>query len=156
MSKKLWEASNKLKRSSNLLKFEKFISTRFNKKFNNNYEKIHDWSVKNAGNFWESVWDYTKIKGKKNKLKIKKSSKFYKNIFLPNYKLNFSENLISKYTNEKAITFISENGYREVKNWRELNINVKKVSKYLKDLNIKSNDRIAAYMPNTSETVEAF
>ena len=65
MSKKLWEASNKLKRSSNLLKFEKFISTRFNKKFNNNYEKIHDWSVKNAGNFWESVWDYTKIKGKK-------------------------------------------------------------------------------------------
>ena len=156
MSKKLWEASNKLKRSSNLSKFEKFISARFNKKFNNNYEKIHDWSVKNAGNFWESVWDYTKIKGKKNKLKIKKSSKFYKNIFLPNYKLNFSENLISKNTNEKAITFISENGYREVKNWRDLNINVKKVSKYLKDLNIKSKDRIAAYMPNTSETVEAF
>ena len=156
MSKKLWEASNKLKRSSNLSKFEKFISARFNKKFSNNYEKIHDWSVKNAGNFWESVWDYTKIKGKKNKLKIKKSSKFYKNIFLPNYKLNFTENLISKNTNDKAITFISENGYREVKNWRELNINVKKVSKYLKDLNIKSKDRIAAYMPNTSETVEAF
>ena len=156
MSKKLWEASNKLKRSSNLSKFEKFISARFNKKFNNNYEKIHDWSVKNAGTFWESVWDYSKIKGKKNKFKVKKSSKFYKNIFLPNYKLNFTENLISKNTNDKAITFISENGYREVKNWRELNINVKKVSKYLKDLNIKSKDRIAAYMPNTSETVEAF
>ena len=156
MSKKLWEASNKLKRSSNLLKFEKFISTRFNKKFNNNYEKIHDWSVKNAGTFWESVWDYSKIKGKKNKFKVKKSSKFYKNIFLPNYKLNFTENLISKNTNDKAITFISENGYREVKNWRELNINVKKVSKYLKDLNINPKDRIAAYMPNISETVEAF
>jgi acetoacetyl-CoA synthetase len=132
------------------------LSNRFNKKFNKNYEKIHDWSVKNAGNFWESVWDYSKIKGKKNKLKVKKSSKFYKNIFLPNYKLNFTENLISKNTNEKAITFISENGYREVKNWRQLRINVKRISKYLKDLNIKPKDRIAAYMPNTSETVEAF
>ena len=156
MGKKLWEASDKLKNNSNLLRFEKFLSNRFNKKFNKNYEKIHEWSVKNADNFWESVWDYSKIKGKKNKLKVKKSSKFYKNIFLPNYKLNFTENLISKNTKEKAITFISENGYREVKNWRQLSINVKKISKYLKDLNIKSKDRIAAYMPNTSETVEAF
>ena len=156
MNKKLWEASNNLKSTSNLFKFEQFISNRYNKNFNNNYEKIHNWSIKYPQNFWTSVWDFSKIKGEKNIVKLKKSPKFYKNIFLAKSKLNFSENLLSKNTNEKAITFISENSYRETRNWNELNKNVKKVAFYLKKLNIISKDRVAAYMPNTIETAEAF
>ena len=156
MNKKLWEPSKILKSKSNLLKFEKFISNRFNKNFNKTYEKIHNWTIKNPQSFWSSVWDYSKVKGNKSKGNSKTSSKFYKNIFLPNSKLNFTENLLSKNNEDKAITFISENGYRETKNWRELNINVKKISIFLKKLDIKSKDRVVAYMPNISETVEAF
>jgi len=156
MNIKLWKPSSKLKKNSNLFKFEKFISKRFNKNFNTNYKKIHNWSVKNPGEFWNSVWDFSKVKGSKGNSKIRKSKKFFKNIFLPNSKLNFCENLLSKNTNEKAITFISENGYREIRNWQDLNKNVKNISSNLKKLNIKSKDRIAAYMPNIPETVEAF
>ena len=156
MNKKLWEPSKTLKLNSNLLKFEKFISNRFKKKFNGNYEKIHNWTIKNPQSFWNSVWDYSKVKGNKGKNNNKKFSKFYKNTFLNNSKLNFTENLLSKNNNDKAITFISENGFREIKNWKELNINVKKVSTFLRNLNIKSKDRVVAYMPNISETVEAF
>ena len=156
MNKKLWEPSKLVKSNSNLLKFEKFISHRFKKKFNKNFEKIHNWTIKNPQNFWNSIWDYSKIKGIKGKNNNKKFSKFYKNTFLSNSKLNFTENLLSKNNNDKAITFISENGYREIKNWRKLNSNVKKVSTFLRTLNIKSKDRVVAYMPNISETVEAF
>lgn len=152
----LWKPSSKTTKNSNLFKFEKFISKRFNKNFKVNFEKIHNWSIKNQGNFWSSVWDFSKIKGIKSNTKVKKSKKFFKNIFLPNSKLNFSENLLSKNTKEKAITFVSENGYREIRNWNELNKNVKNFSNNLKKLNIKSNDRIAAYMPNIPQTVEAF
>ena len=156
MNKKLWQPSIRLKNNSNLFKFEKFISNRFNQNFYENYKKIHDWSIKNPDTFWDSVWDFSKVKGKKSKKKINKSQKFFKKIFLPKSKLNFCENLLSKNTNEKAITFISENGYREQKNWNELNKNVKNISDYFKKLNIKPKDRIAAYMPNVPETVEAF
>ena len=156
MNKKLWEPSKTLKSNSNLLKFEKFISNRFKKKFNRNYEKIHNWTIKNPQNFWSSVWDYSKVKGNKGKNNTRKFSKFYKNTFLPNSKLNFTENLLSKNNEDKAITFISENGYREIKNWRELNINVKKVSTFLRKLDIKTKNRVVAYMPNIPETVEAF
>ena len=156
MNKKLWEPSKFVKSNSNLLKFEKFISHRFKKKFNKNFKKIHNWTIKNPQNFWSSIWDYSKIKGIKGKNNNKKFSKFYKNTFLSNSKLNFTENLLSKNNNDKAITFISENGYREIKNWRKLNSNVKKVSTFLRTLNIKSKDRVVAYMPNISETVEAF
>jgi acetoacetyl-CoA synthetase len=156
MNKKLWEPSRKIKLNSNLLKFEKYTSNRFKKKFNNNYEKIHSWTIKNPQNFWNCLWDYAKVKGIKGVDNERKFFKFYKNTFLTNSKLNFTENLLSKNNDDKAITFISENGFREIKNWRDLNINVKKVSAFLRKLNIKSKDRVVAYMPNISETVEAF
>ena len=156
MSKKLWEASLTQKRDSLLYKYEQFISKKFDKKFNGKYEDILKWSIKNSGNFWDSIWDFSEIKGFKGKIKMKKSKIFYKNVFLPNSKLNFAENLLSKNNQDKAITFISENGFREERSWHELNSNVIKVSKFLKSIKIKKKDRVAAYLPNSIETVEAF
>ncbi len=156
MNKKLWEASLSQKKNSQLYKYEKFISNKFNKKFNNKYEDILNWSIKNTGNFWSSIWDFSKIKGLKDRIQIKKSKIFYKNIFLPNSKLNFAENLLSKNNQDKVITFISENGFREERSWHELNINVSKVFKFLKSIKIKKKDRVVAYLPNSIETVEAF
>ena len=137
MSIKLWEASKKTKKNSELFAFEKFVSNRINKKFQNNYKKIHEWSVKYSQEFWNIFWDFSKIKGIKSNIKIKKSKIFYKNIFLPNSKLNFGENLLSKKNNEKAATFISENGFRETRNWNDLNQNVSKIYNFLKKIKIK-------------------
>ena len=156
MSKKLWEASLKQKKNSNLFAFENYISRKYNKNFNKNYEKLLDWTIKNYPKFWSSFWDFTGIKGIKGKKEIKKSKIFYKNLFLPNSKLNFAQNLLSKNNNEKAITFISENGFREERTWFHLNQNTKKIIKYLKTIKIKEKDRVVAYMPNIIETVEAF
>ena len=156
MTKKLWEASLIQKKNSILFAFEKYISKKFNNNFNNNYKKILDWSIKNSPEFWSSFWDFTKIKGIKSAKKIKKSKTFYKNLFLPNSKLNFAENLLSKNNNEKAITFISENGFREERSWIELNQDTNNLTQFFKNKKIRPKDRVAAYMPNTIETVEAF
>ena len=156
MNKKLWEASNRQKKKSLLSSYEQFISKRYKKNFNQKYESILKWSIKNPGDFWSSIWDFSEVKGFKSKIKIKKSKIFYKNKFLPNSKLNFAENLLPKNNKDKAITFISENSFREERSWQELNLNVSKISKFLKSINIKEKDRLAAYMPNTIETVEAF
>tara|TARA_B100000902_G_scaffold363712_1_gene383145 strand:- start:226 stop:2187 length:1962 start_codon:yes stop_codon:yes gene_type:complete len=156
MTKKLWEASLNQKKKSNLFNFESFISKKLNKKFNRNYNKILDWSIKNSPDFWNYFWDFSKIKGIKSKQKIKKSNKFYKNLFLPGSKLNFGENLLFKNNLDKAITFISENGFREQKSWKQLNLSTSKIIRFLRTINIKKGDRVVAYMPNTIETVEAF
>ena len=154
--KKLWEATKKVKVNSNLYQFEKLISKKYNLNFNLNYKKILNWSIKNSPIFWDNVWDFCKVNGLKSKNKIVKSKIFYKNKFLPKYKLNFAENLLVKNNGEKAVTFISENGFREERTWKKLNNNVSKVYEFLKKIEIKKNDRIAAYLPNTIETVEAF
>ena len=156
MTQKLWQASLNQKKNSILFSFEKYISKKFNKNFSGDYQKILDWSIKNSPEFWSSFWDFTKIKGIKSDKKIKKSKIFYKNLFLPNSKLNFGENLLSKNNSEKAITFISENNFREERTWNELNENTSKIINFFKGRRIKKKDRIAAYLPNTIETVEAF
>ena len=156
MSKKLWEASQRLKTNSNLYSFEQFISKRYKKKFNQRYFNILNWSISNSDKFWDSVWDYCNIKGQKGKNKLIKSKVFYKNKFLPKSKLNFSENLLSKNNKNKAITFISENGFREERNWKQLNNNVSKIINFFKKIKLNKKDRIGAYMPNCIETVEGF
>ncbi|WP_145596431.1 acetoacetate--CoA ligase [Candidatus Pelagibacter sp. FZCC0015] len=156
MSKKLWQPSLIVKKNSNLFAFENYISKKLKIKFNRNYKKLLNWSIKNSPEFWSRFWDFSKIKGFKSNKNFRKSKTFYKNLFLPGSRLNFGENLLSKNNNEKAVTFISENGFREERSWRQLNLNTSKISKFLKKINIKKGDRVAAYMPNTIETVEAF
>ncbi len=155
MPKKLWEPSKELINNSNLFAYEKFISKYYKYNFSRNYKKLLNWSVKNPKDFWNSIWEYFEVVGKKtNKFKLTKdliNSKFF-----VNSKLNFAENLLAKNSNQKAITFVSENGYREQKSWKELNIDVKKIITFYKKINISEKDRIAAYTPNQIETVECF
>ena len=156
MSKILWKANSETKLNSNLYRFEKFISKKFDKKFNEKYEKILNWSIKNPGNFWSSIWDFCKVKGIKSNYKIKKSKIFYKNVFLPNSSLNFAQNLLSKKTPSKAITFLSENGFREERAWKDLYNNVSKLQVFFNRIKLLNGNRVAAYTINSIETVEAF
>ena len=146
----------KAKKNSNLFAFENYLSKKYNKNFKRNYKDILKWSIKYSPEFWSTFWDFSKIKGIKSKQNIKRSKIFYKNLFLPNTKLNFGENLLSKNTNEKAITFISENGFREERSWKQLRLNTSKLLKFFNDIKLNKGDRVVAYMPNCIETVEAF
>ena len=155
MNEKLWEASKAKKKHSNLYKYEKFLLKKYKVKITQNYSNILNWTINNSNKFWSSIWDFAKVKGiKKEKSYVSKI--LFKSKFLTNSKLNFAENLLSKNDNTKAITFISENGYREVRSWKDLNLNVNKIADFIKKINIKKNDRVAAYLPNLIETVEAF
>ena len=156
MSKILWKATKKIKLNSNLYQYEKFLFKKYNLKFNQNYSKILKWSILQSDKFWDSIWDFCNIKGKKSNKKIIKSKIFYKNSFLPKSKLNFAKNLLPKKNRAKAITFLSENGFRDEISWEILNDNVSKIIKFFKQIKIKKKDRVAAYMPNSIETVEGF
>jgi len=156
MSKILWKCSDKKLKNSNLFKFEDFLKKKYRIKHKNNYEQLWNWSVRNSGEFWKSIWEFSNVKGQLGSKLNYFSNIFYKNEFLPDSKLNFAENLLTKNDNTIAATFISENGYKENKTWKDLKKDIFKISNWLKSIGIKKNDRIAAYLPNCVETVEAF
>jgi len=155
MSEKLWQANLSRKNKSNLFKFEKFLLKKFNYKGTKNYKRLFNWSIKNLDLFWSSIWDYTNVKGEKVD-KFRFSKEFIKNKFFVKSRLNFTENLLSKKNNSKAITFISETGYREVRTWKELHQNTSKLIHFFRQNKISEKDRIVAYMANQIETVECF
>ena len=130
MTEPFWKCSDEKLRKSNLFKFEDFLKKKYGINYNNNYEKLWLWSVENSGEFWKSIWEFSKVKGYLGK-KLKNSSKiFYKNEFLPDSKLNFSENLLPKNDNSLAITFISENGYKKIKLGKNLILILVKLQNY--------------------------
>ena len=156
MTKILWKCSDEKLRKSNLFKFENFLKKKYGLSHKNNYEKLWKWTVENSAEFWKSIWEFSNVKGQLGNRLIQFSEIFYKNEFLSDSKLNFTENLLPKNDNSLAATFISENGYKENKTWSDLNADIIKISKLLREIGIKKNDRIAAYLPNCIETMEAF
>ena len=155
MKKILWKASNELKNKSNLSSFQKFLKKKYNLKFDKNFLDIHKWSVQNSELFWNAIWDYSNVLGEKRS-ECKFNKQMFKSKFLVNSKLNFAENLLTKRDNSKAITFISENGFKEKISWKNLYNSSSKIINFLIKKKIKKNDRIAAYMPNTIDTVKFF
>ena len=87
---------------------------------------------------------------------LKESEVFFKNKFLPNAKLSYAENLLKKNNDDDAIIFKSENGYKTVLSWKDLNLNVATISHWMKLQGLKKGERVAAYLPNIPETVVAY
>jgi acetoacetyl-CoA synthetase len=156
MSDLLWKANKEKIRNSKLNEFCLFLEKNKIPKFNQNYQDLWKWSVKNPEKFWSLCWDFTKIKGIKGNKVLEKNNIFYKNKFFPEARLNFAENLISKRDESAAIFFRSETGLEKKISWNDLYTNTCKLSAYYKKLNIKKSDRIAAYVPNTIETIVSF
>ena len=152
MNKLLWKVSEKRKRNSILKDFSKFIKF----KSHNNFKNIWLWSIENSEIFWSLFWDYSKIIGDKGKVIIKKDKVFNKTKFFPDAKINYTENILKKRSGEIAINFLSENGCEENISWELLYEKVCKFSYYLKNLNLKKGDRVAAYVPNKIEAIISF
>ena len=104
----LWKSLDREIKSSNLSNFEKYLSENYQTSFKNNYEKIWNWSIKNSAEFWKSIWKFSNIKGKLGKKLFIKSKIFYKNKFLPDSSLNFSENILKKMMIPKPLLLLAK------------------------------------------------
>tara|TARA_B100001123_G_scaffold368883_1_gene430193 strand:- start:247 stop:2205 length:1959 start_codon:yes stop_codon:yes gene_type:complete len=152
----LWEVKAEKLNNTNLAQYSNFIKKKHKVNSGNNFEKLWKWSVENPEIFWKSIWDFTKVKGELGKTLLHNSEIFYKNKFFPDTRLNYAENLLTKNNLDPAIIFKSENGYKDILSWQELNLQVAQISNWMKLQGIKKGDRIAAYLPNIPETVTAY
>ena len=151
-----WKINKRKLNKTNLALYSNFIKQNYKMNSGNNFNKIWKWSVDNPKIFWKSIWDFTKVKGNLGNILLQESDIFFKNKFFPDAKLSYAENLLKKNNSDPAIIFKSENGYRTILSWKDLNSNVAKISEWMKLNGIKKGDRVAAYMPNIPETVTAY
>ena len=156
MKNHLWKINKTKLSRTNIALYSNFVKKNYNKNYKNNFNALWKWSVDNNKIFWKSVWDFTKVKGISGNVLLKESEVFFKNKFLPNAKLSYAENLLKKNNDDDAIIFKSENGYKTVLSWKDLNLNVATISHWMKLQGLKKGERVAAYLPNIPETVVAY
>ena len=152
----LWKINKRKLNKTNLALYSNFIKKNYKVNSNNNFNKIWKWSVDNPKFFWKSIWDFTKVKGELGNILLQESDIFFKNKFFYDTRLSYAENLLKKNNKDPAIIFKSENGYKTILSWKDLNFNVAQISEWMKLNGINKGDRVAAYLPNLPETVIAY
>ena len=152
----LWKINKRRLNKTNLALYSNFIKKNYKVNSSNNFNKIWKWSVDNPKFFWKSIWDFTKVKGELGNILLQESDIFFKNKFFYDTRLSYAENLLKKNNKNPAIIFKSENGYKTILSWKDLNFNVAQISEWMKLNGINKGDRVAAYLPNLPETVIAY
>ena len=149
-NERLWIPTQSLLDGCHLTRFAKLseLSTR-------NYRALHKWSVENREHFWQLVWEYTRVIGERGDRVLVNGTNMLHSRWFPDAKLNFTENLLSRNDQHPAIVTVQEGGRRTSLSYQELRGRVSQFAKVLSQLGVQSHDRVAAYMPNLSETVIA-
>ena len=149
----IWSPNEDRITNSSMFKFMEIVNKKY--KLNIcNFENLHSWSVNNRENFWSEVWDFFNIIGfKGSEPFIKPKNKMPGSMFFPNGKVNYAENMLSGNISGSAIIFKSEDKIRKEVSWKELKVQVAALANFLKTQGVTKGDRVAAYMPNTPETV---
>ncbi len=118
------------------------------------YDQLHAWSVQNPGDFWSKAWDECQIIGHKGSKFYDAGKDFISARFFTEATLNVAENLLSKGDdNDVAIVSILEDGTRSEITWAELRSQVAATTAALKSLGVVKGDRVAAWVPNVTETI---
>ncbi|MGU3493521.1 acetoacetate--CoA ligase [Xanthobacteraceae bacterium A53D] len=128
------------------------VNSRFGKSLSN-YAELHAWSVANLSDFWELVWDSCGVIGEKGEVRLRDADKMPGAQFFPDAKLNFAENLLRKRGSDEALIFRGEDKVEKRLSFDDLHALVSRLQQALKAEGVGVGDRVAAMMPNLSETI---
>ena len=140
-----------------LSKYKEFLKS--NNKLNfKSYNDLHNWSINEISDFWESIVKFFKIEFDKPPTIIYKFNKhFIKTLWFVNSKISYSKNIFKNHKlKTPAIKYQDENGkYLEI-SWESLKMKTLEFQKILVKNNVKLGDRVVGYCSNTPEVVAAF
>ncbi len=154
--KKLWESSDRFKKSSHLYAYCNWLRETRGLSFNS-YHELWQWSINDIELFWETIWHYFKIESHTP------CSKVLSTYEMPNCKwfegstLNYAEHVFKQSkSHTTAIYFKNETGVKEEITWKALETKVAAMVTYLKSLGVSKGDCVVAFMPNVPETTICF
>jgi acetoacetyl-CoA synthetase len=119
------------------------------------YEELHAWSVEHSEDFWNLLWDFCEVKGKKGGRTLVDGERMPGAKWFADAELNFAENLLRRREGADAIVFWGEDRVRRKLSHRNLYDLVSRMAQALADAGVKKGDRVAGYLPNLPEATAA-
>ncbi|RRJ84711.1 acetoacetate--CoA ligase [Aestuariirhabdus litorea] len=120
------------------------------------YWQLHQWSVENAPQFWDTLVRYDGIQFTTPAQEaVRDADQLPGAQWFPGARLNFAQNLLRRRDDHCALVFRGENGARKSLSYGALYQQVARLAHSLKKRGVGKGDRVAGFMPNCLETVVA-
>ena len=121
----------------------------------NDYAALHRWSVQDAPEFWNRLWDFCGVLGEKGARTLIDGDKMPGAQWFPDGKLNFARNLLRRRDGAEAMVFWGEDRIKRRVTYKQLYGLVSRMAQALADMGVGKGDRVAGYLPNLPESTAA-
>lgn len=153
MQQPLWAPSAERIAATRMDAFRRFVNQRHALQLAD-YPALHAWSVAQREAFWQAIVDFFEVRfTQQPECVLREGSAMPSAHWFPGATLNFAEHLLRRRDEHPALIAIGEDGSREQLSYAELATHVAGLQQRLKAAGVGIGDRVAAFMPNTWQTV---
>jgi acetoacetyl-CoA synthetase len=153
MQQPLWTPSAERIAATRMDAFRRFVNQRHSLQLAD-YSALHAWSVDQREAFWQAIVEYFEVRfSAQPDAVLREATSMPSAHWFPGATLNFAEHLLRRRDDHPALVAIAEDASREQLSYAELAAHVAGLQRRLKDLGVGIGDRVAAFMPNTWQTV---
>jgi len=153
----LWQPSAERIARANITEFARRAAGIAGRPFPD-YASLWRWSIEEREAFWRALWDYAGVAGERGERTVVNPTQMPGARWFPDARLNFAENLLTRRAADDAgdaLVFRGEDKLVRRVSHAELVANASRIASALKAMGITAGDRIAAYVPNMPEVIEA-
>ncbi|MGA4323475.1 acetoacetate--CoA ligase [Ectopseudomonas hydrolytica] len=153
MQQPLWTPSAERIAATRLDAFRRLINRRHGLELAD-YRALHAWSVEQREAFWQAIVDFFEIRFSTPAERVLREGPAMPDAdWFPGARLNFAEHLLRRRDPHPALVAVGEDGSREQLSYLELAGHVAGLQRSLREAGVGVGDRVAAFMPNTWQTV---
>ena len=118
------------------------------------YPALHAWSIEHREAFWQAIVDSFDVRfHSPPRTVLEEGPRMPDARWFPGATLNFAEHLLRRRDEATAVVAIGEDGSRESLSHAELAAQVAGLQRSLRAAGVGPGDRVAAFMPNTWQTL---
>jgi acetoacetyl-CoA synthetase len=152
----LWRPDEARIRAARITDYRGWLAAKSGRAFAS-YDDLWKWSVAEPGSFWDSIWHYFDVVGKRGDGPALAGSGMPGAKWFPGASLNYVDQVLKHASDARpAIVAGDERGGIVEIGWDEIVCRTAALAATLRTQGIQRGDRVAAYLPNTPETVVAF
>jgi len=149
----LWTPSERRVGQTRLAEFQTFLEKRGHGPFDG-YASLHWFSVDQPQDFWDAIWDFTKVIGTKGEIIVEQANHITDVRFFPQSQLNIAENIIRPDAAPDDLMLIGcdEGGVTARLTRADLVDRVGHMQALLRAHDVGVDDVVAAWLPNGVES----
>ncbi|KIQ00693.1 MULTISPECIES: acetoacetate--CoA ligase [Pseudomonas] len=153
MQQPLWTPTAERISATRMDAFRRFVNSRHGLALAD-YTALHAWSVSEREAFWQAIVDVFDIRfSQQPQAVVEEGPAMPSAHWFPGATLNFAEHLLRRRDEHPAIVAIGEDGSREQLTYAQLAAHVAGLQRSLQEAGVGIGDRVAAFMPNTWQTL---